>query len=523
MNRETKGALRARFAGLLAIFGLGAAASACLNFGSFSCDDDADCDAEDMGQCEPVGYCSYPDLGCLATGYRYEPNAGDGLGGQCVGEDVAGSGTDSPNDSETSTDSNTGLDTASETTMNVDPTSDTTDDPGTTGEACGAGGQACCMGSTCDAGLACTGGLCGCVSEVAVGDRHSCAVKLDGSLWCWGDNLLGQLADGALEQSMSPVPIPGFGPGAEVQSISARTHTCAVRNGNVAVCWGDNTSQKVDFGAPIDVITSPVDATWANPAVRVGVGGNHSCVSRGLDMPLVCWGDNSSGQLTGVDMPTPQDVTLGAAIDPAALAMGQAHSCVAALTGELYCWGSNAFGQLGLDTTAIPSTNVVNVVPIVPVGSVVAGTEHTCATAGSDVVCWGRNDLGQVGDGTTANTFVPTTVQFPLGAGAISTVVAAGNHTCALSATGALFCWGGNELGELMLEQDKNGVDMFTLSPQEIDVGFEIAQLATSVTHTCALSTAGQVYCWGGNDYGQIGDGTTTKAQDATEVGLDCP
>jgi len=210
-------------------------------------------------------------------------------------------------------------------------------------------------------------------------------------------------------------------------------------------------------------------------------------------------------------------------IEPAAIALGQSHSCVAALTGELFCWGANNLGQLGLDPMVTPSTNVPTVIPILPVGSVVAGFNHTCARAGADIVCWGRNDLGQVGNGTGVDTSIPTTVAFPPEAGNLVTVIAADDHTCAITATGALYCWGGNASGELLLPQDMMGNDGFALSPRAIELDFEVAQLSTGVTHTCALTTTGQLLCWGQNGNGQIGDGTMTNANEPTPVSLSCP
>jgi len=503
---------------MAAVFAAAAATSACLNFDPFGCQDDTQCDAEEMGRCEPsVGYCSYPDLACL-TGYRYESDAGDGLGGECVnvvmatGSDTTNGSTDPPPDTD---------DPMTGSTTGPDPDTGTDDDPTTEGE-CGGSGQECCAGDVCDDGLSCNGGVCGCVASIAVGDRHTCAVKLDGSVWCWGDNTLGQLAGGA-PPDMSPLPVQvaGFGPGAVATQVYARNHTCAHRDDQTVFCWGDNIGQKVDFGAPIDIITSPVQAVWAEPAVHIGVGGTHTCVGRGAAFAPTCWGANGSGQITGTEAPGPAIV--GGGFEPNAVALGNTHSCMSTLTGQLFCWGDNTYGQLGIDPVMTPTSIVPQAVVVAPIGQMVAGAHHTCARTGSDVVCWGRNDQGQVGDGTGVDTFTPTTIVFPPGAAMVDSLTAAADQTCALMASGELFCWGGNQFGELLLEPDKMGQDGFALSPQLIDVGFAVAQLATGQTHTCALSTTGQMMCWGENGQGQIGDGTMSDAQDPTPVELSCP
>lgn len=162
--------------------------------------------------------------------------------------------------------------------------------------------------------------------------------------------------------------------------------------------------------------------------------------------------------------------------------------------------------------------------PVDPIVDLTSRAEHTCALRQSGtVLCWGRNDQGQVGDGTGVSTFTPTIVTFPPGTAAVTSVVAAADQTCAIVAPGDVWCWGGNSNGELLLPGDKMGNDAFALSPREIDLDFDVAQLATGVTHTCALSTTGQVLCWGVNGDGQIGDGTTADALDPTPVQLGCP
>lgn len=106
----------------------------------------------------------------------------------------------------------------------------------------------------------------------------------------------------------------------------------------------------------------------------------------------------------------------------------------------------------------------------------------------------------------------------------MTALVAAADQTCAVIANGDLYCWGGNQNGELLLDgRMMGGEDGFTFSPQAIDLGLSVAQLATGITHTCALTTTGQLMCWGDNGQGQIGDGTTADALEPTPVQLSCP
>lgn len=503
-------------AGFAAAAAMAAATSACLDFAPFGCQDDSECDLEAMGVCQPVGYCSYPDQACVDTGYRFENDAGDGLGGECV---IPVAATDTVNPSQATDTPDTEDTTGPTTGPDLDSTSD---DGPTTDDDCGGGGQVCCPGDMCDPGLSCSDGLCGCVQAIAVGDRHTCAVKLDGSVWCWGDNMLGQLA-APMKMLDSPEPLPIAGVTGVTQMIAARTHTCVVRDDGIPVCWGDNAANKVTPLDPAPTVVVPVEANgWDAVMVGpLGVGGTHTCVGRSGMAPL-CWGSNASSQLTGVDPPPALPVTVNG-VEPTAIALGEAHSCMSNMAGELLCWGNNAAGQLGIDPLVMTSSDTPTVVLDIPlVSQVVSGQHHVCIRAGTDVMCWGDNDFGQLGIDTNVDTFTPTSVAFPPPASGVATLVAAADQTCAVMSNGDLYCWGRNQNGELLLD-NIGGEDGFTLVPQAIDLGFAVAQVATGVTHTCALTSQGQVLCWGRNMQGQIGDGTMNPAFEPTPAQLSCP
>lgn len=526
MSRSTCWTVVRAIAGPAAALAVATAASACLNFSPYQCDSNEQCDAQELGLCQSVGYCSYPDLACPETGYRYDDDAGDDLGGQCVAPDVAGTDTEptttDPTDTDPSLDS--GDSTADPTEgPETDTDADTDTDTDTTGGECGGGGEECCEGNTCDTGLTCQEGLCGCITAVEVGDRHSCAIKADGAVECWGANDLGQLGMMDIKMSTTPVEVAGFGPADPAEAISARLQTCVLRTDGSVGCWGDNAGGKINYLNP-DVPTFPLgEATWVDPSTRIGAGGTHTCAGQGVGSPIQCWGANNFGQLSGPGGPAPQSATVPGDFTPWVIALGDTHSCVSGLTGELLCWGNNASGQLAMNPAVTASTSTPTVMPVDLIGSVAVGAGHSCVRIGETVQCWGNNADGQVGDGTGATTFTPTTVIFPEGTAAVTDLVAADDHTCAVVATGEVLCWGGNESGEIALVGDKQGDDSFSLNPRETKVDFPVAQLATGTTHSCALSTSGQVYCWGANDDGQLGDGTVTDASTPTQVQIECP
>ena len=378
-------------------------------------------------------------------------------------------------------------------------------------------------GIRCNPGLECREDLCGCVQAIAVGDSHSCAVKLDGTVSCWGDNAVGQLATPSENLPSSPEPLPIANVSNVDQVIAARNHTCVVRTDGIAMCWGDNTGNKASPNDPTEVVLPIAGNPWGASSVeRLGVGGTHTCVGR-TALPPLCWGSNTSGQLTGPEPPMMLPVMVGG-VESNIIALGEAHSCMNSMRNNLLCWGDNSYGQLGIDPVITAFSSTPQVVPLATqVAQAVSGQHHICILSGPDVLCWGRNTLGQLGIDSQVDTFTPTTVTLPPGIGNIRTLVAAADHTCTVMFTGDIYCWGGNQNGELLLEQDKTGEDGFTLTPQAIELGFSVAQLATGVTHSCALNTQGQVLCWGRNNLGQIGDGTMTMALEPTPVQLSCP
>ena len=253
--------------------------------------------------------------------------------------------------------------------------------------------------------------------------------------------------------------------------------------------------------------------TGLSPAPVLSASHGSSCVVN--DGAVRCWGGGPLGDGTITTQGTPVFV-LGLTSGTQSVAVGYEHSCAVTSGGEVQCWGDNIYGQLG-DRTTLERVIPVDVVDL-PVGvrAVGAGVGHTCAlTDAGAVKCWGWNELGQLGDGTTTDRRTPTDV-VGLTSGVLAIAIG-GNHSCALTDAGAVKCWGANEDGQVGDTTTTNRSRPGTVSGLES----EVRALDAGLTSSCAVTMDGSVRCWGSNQWGQLGDGgTTDRSAPVGVVGL---
>lgn len=341
-------------------------------------------------------------------------------------------------------------------------------------------------------------------TSIAAGYEHTCAI-MGGGAKCWGDNAFGQLGDGTdARQRTRPVAVSGLFSG--VDSVGAGAfHSCALAAGGSVKCWGSNSDGQLGDGQS-EGRSAPVEVSGLGSGVQaIAVGGNHACALLGGGA-VKCWGYNGAGQLgDGTKQSRLQPVAVsGLSGGVEAIAAGRNHTCVLLESGDVECWGDNNRGQLGDGTTTVRSRPVTVAGLATGIRTIVAGADYTCALLRDGVLCWGENGHGELGDGTkTLRTRPVRTTRLPAGIQAI----AAGSdayHTCALLTGGRAMCWGSNDHGQL---GDGTTTNRTTPVPA---AGLEsgIQAIAAGDYHTCALLSGGGFKCLGRNDEGQLGNGT---------------
>jgi alpha-tubulin suppressor-like RCC1 family protein len=316
------------------------------------------------------------------------------------------------------------------------------------------------IGSRDDSGVPVRVGI-GAIQAVALGEHHSCALRADGSVACWGRNVRGEIGREAPRLSSEPLDVPDLGPAAAI--AAGRQHTCALLAGGKLSCWGANHSGQLGR-PPSEGIELPAELSGLPPVREIHAGGANTC-ARLVSGELLCWGANESGQLALADRsPTPTPTLMPGAADFVSLALANndragsqnpdrarlaSYMCGVTRAGAVLCWGNNYTGQLG-DGTRDHRATPTPVSGIDDALQVVAGDLHACALRRSGAVaCWGRNEFGAVGDGSMGPSTVRAQPVTPLGVERAVGLALGRAHSCARLANGAISCWGVNNFGQL--------------------------------------------------------------------------
>ena len=364
--------------------------------------------------------------------------------------------------------------------------------------------------------------------RIAAGDKHTCAISLNNTIWCWGDNTYSQLGSSTFSGDFSLVPIQVSAlPGSRVAKriVAGTNHTCVLATDGTVWCWGQNGNGNLGDGTFL-IRGIPVQALLGTTAVMISAGGSTTCASLSDDS-LKCWGKGNSGQIGNNAILLSNATPVYTSLVPASLSVpgsftvghleiGSAHSCAISVLGAALCWGDVADGRLGI--TQEPNVLIPTATASLggTASEVAAGGAHTCAllTNGS-VTCFGYNDTGQLGQTPTqpaSSNATPIVVTLT----ATATHISAGKQfTCALLSTAVVHCFGDNASGQL--GSDSFGAARETPGAVSGLTG-TVVDVVAGTAHACAVMSTGQVRCWGQNDQGQLGIKSKINASSATAI-----
>lgn len=312
-----------------------------------------------------------------------------------------------------------------------------------------------------------TGGGARRYQKISAGGAHSCALALDNAIYCWGDNLSGALGDPTVRQSFEPIAVA-------------------------------STAQFVDLAA----------------------GDFHTCGLR-ADGALLCWGANDMGQLginsvgTGSGLPVLTQTTLRFA----SVAAGARRTCARLADGTTYCWGATWLERRGGREIMRPQQVPSRVQQSPTFQSLTVGASTTCGITGDfEAFCWESNPSGSIGDGTTIGSTTPRAVST---ADRFVAISGGARQTCAIADTGHGYCWGADDFGQLGVSSNAlasrcGELPTMPCSRRPIRVSGWRAYSHISAglgNHVCAVTLTGNVYCWGAGAMGQRGDGRTSAGE----------
>jgi alpha-tubulin suppressor-like RCC1 family protein len=336
--------------------------------------------------------------------------------------------------------------------------------------------------------------------KLAAGNTHTCAINRAGAVVCWGARSRGQMGDGTTGLPPSPTPNPVSGLTGAVAIVAGQEHTCVLKLDQTVACWGANQAGQLGDGSFIDRSTpTPVQGLTDAVAIHSSPSADHTCAVRATGA-VMCWGFNEWGQLgdgTVVNRAAPVLASVSGAVKE--IATGYQHTCALKTGGTMVCWGGDFYGQLGSGAKPVSTNQTSNASGLSNVARISAGKFGTCATlTNGTVMCWGSSPINNVAEDILVPTQIANVTQ--------SIYTGYGNFTvCTLRTDSALMCWGDNNYGQVGVPYDPStlGYPHPVLIPGLTDV----VELAVGFIHSCVTKVDGTAMCWGNNNSGQLGTG----------------
>ncbi len=371
-------------------------------------------------------------------------------------------------------------------------------------------------------------------ASIAAGNGFTCALTRDGRAFCWGNGLYGQL--GRIVDSVytsAPIPVAG---GHRFAALATGTaHVCGLATDGSAWCWGLNSGGQLGAASTtcstvftaFDCAAVPVQVQAGAPFTSIAAAGNTSCAVTEAGA-VWCWGwipyyisdSRSSSPHVLVD-------STGSAFT--SIAITNDALCGVTSKSRVRCWGDNWNGVLGLGVLGGNASQPTLTADTVRRSAIAAnwapGYEDyvVCALSlDGHASCWGGSTWGALGSSGTVQANAPLEVDFP---GTFTAISVGTAHACGIASDGNAWCWGSDSLGML----GHNTVaptcaSPFAASPcqetpvQVADADAPYVSISAGVLHSCAVSRAGAAWCWGRNDFGELGTGTVTGSRVPVQV-----
>ncbi|HTR55848.1 MAG TPA: hypothetical protein VMJ10_34465 [Kofleriaceae bacterium] len=346
--------------------------------------------------------------------------------------------------------------------------------------------------------------------STAGGDEHTCAIASDDHVYCWGYDGEGAVRAGVargetqvcLPSEPCDAPLPEPGPaqiGTPDEMRAGYNFTCERENGALH-CWGRNNNGELGAGSSSsDAVTTVPPPSGTWTQIFAGDPG--SCAVGGGQ--LECWGVVIG---TATTTPMTPSVALLVAQPIVSMQLGDQFGCAALADGSRVCWGDNTYGQLG-DGTMNADDNPGAPQEASGVTAVAADYETACELAGGNVWCWGQDSQSQAGQPTPTGSVLTSPAQVEDAHGPLAGCTALAinfENSCAICG-GVPECWGYNEDGEL--GRGTTGNDDPVAAPVQLPSGHTWTGITVGLYHACALDDAGHLFCWGYGPHGEIGDG----------------
>ena len=352
---------------------------------------------------------------------------------------------------------------------------------------------------------------------ISAGGTFACGITTAAAAYCWGNNYYGQLGIGTatgpqrcggLSCSLSPLAVTGGLSFATLSPGAGSGFACGITTDHVGYCWGENSFGELGTGDRM-FSASPVPIVGGLRFLGISAGAlQQRFYTCGVTTTNVarCWGNNYAGVLgigstMGGDSLRPVPVAGG--LPFSAVSTGYNFACGVTTGGAAYCWGDNVYGELGIGTmTPSDTTTPTPVATALHFASVSAGYHSACGlTAAGAAYCWGWNYYGELGSGSSATL---DSFPEPVAGGLTFTAISAGSgFACGITTSHAAYCWGLNNPGQL-----GNGTTSNSATPVAVAGGLSFATVSAGAGFACGVTTSGAAYCWGTDGWGELGNGT---------------